>query len=107
MTSEMSSSSCPTVWEFQLWLTLSVIGCARERRQQPDWGRFFSKTNRPLTTILHILRSEAPGEPLWFKMTTKDKSGNLIADAELDVWQAHAKGRYDDRKMPAATCEDG
>ncbi len=44
-----------------------------------------------------IIRSDTPGDPLLVSGRVIDRSGNPIADAEVDIWHASPVGRYENQ----------
>src|SRR3982751_5992028 len=44
-----------------------------------------------------IVRSDTPGAPLFVNARVVDKSGNPIAEAEVDIWHASPVGLYENQ----------
>jgi catechol 1,2-dioxygenase len=58
----------------------------------------FWRVNSPVTPNGgSIVRSETPGEPLFFSGTVVDQAGRPIVDAEVDVWHASTVGLYENQ----------
>jgi catechol 1,2-dioxygenase len=58
----------------------------------------FWRVNSPVTPNGgSIVRSDTPGEPMFFTGTVVDKAGQPIADAEVDVWHASTVGLYENQ----------
>ena len=60
----------------------------------PFW-RTDSPAHRPMAD--QRLRSETPGPALFFKGWVRDKEGNPIEGAEVDVWHASPCGLYENQ----------
>jgi len=44
-----------------------------------------------------IVRSATPGDPVFVQAWVKDESGQPVADAEVDIWQASGEGYYENQ----------
>ena len=44
-----------------------------------------------------IVRSQTPGEPVFVKAWVQDESGEPVAGAEVDIWQASGDGYYENQ----------
>ena len=44
-----------------------------------------------------IVRSQTPGEPVFVKAWVQDESGEPVAGAEVDIWQASGEGYYENQ----------
>ena len=44
-----------------------------------------------------IVRSQTPGTPVFVKAWVQDESGEPVADAEVDIWQASGEGYYENQ----------
>src|SRR6185436_15204457 len=60
-------------------------------------GPFWRMDSPPLKNGDSIVRSQTPGPALFVNARVRDRSGNPIADAEVDVWQSSPEGFYENQ----------
>jgi catechol 1,2-dioxygenase len=60
-------------------------------------GPFWRKDSPATPNGGSIVRSDTPGEPMFFTGTVVDEAGKPIAHAEVDVWHASTVGLYENQ----------
>jgi catechol 1,2-dioxygenase len=60
-------------------------------------GPFWRMGSPPTESGGSIVRSTTPGEPVFVTAWIRDESGQPVAQAEVDVWQASGEGYYENQ----------
>jgi catechol 1,2-dioxygenase len=63
--------------------------------QQNLLGPFWRMNSPPVRNGGSIVRSETPGPPLFVHARVRDRDGNPVAGAEVDVWHSSPVGLYE------------